>query len=49
MGDGRVQGVSASGDEPSITDCVANDLEGWLFPATGNAQAVNLPIHFAKR
>ena len=48
-GDGTVQGVSASGDEPSIAQCIANDIRGWHFPATGTAQPVNVPFHFVKQ
>jgi predicted Zn finger-like uncharacterized protein len=48
-GDGSVQGVSASGDEPSIATCIANDIRGWHFPATGTSQPVNVPFHFVKQ
>jgi predicted Zn finger-like uncharacterized protein len=48
-GDGSVQGVSATGDEPSIATCIANDVKGWHFPATGASQPVNVPFHFVKQ
>jgi len=48
-GDGSVQGASASGDEPSIAQCIANDVRGWHFPATGVSQPVNVPFHFVKQ
>ena len=48
-GDGSVQGASASGDEPSIATCIANDVKGWHFPATGTSQPVNVPFHFVRQ
>jgi len=48
-GDGSVQGVNATGDEPSIATCIANDVKGWHFPATGSSQPVNVPFHFVKQ
>ena len=48
-GDGSVQGVSSSGDEPSIAQCIANDVRAWHFPATGTSQPVNVPFHFVKQ
>ncbi len=48
-GDGSAQGVSASGDDPSIAMCVQNDVKGWKFPAMGNSQATAFSLHFVRQ
>jgi predicted Zn finger-like uncharacterized protein len=46
--DGAAQGVSASGDEPSVAKCVEDNVRQWRFPAMGCSQAVNIPFHFVR-
>ena len=47
-GDGSPQGVSATGDEPSVTKCVESNVRQWHFPAMGCTQTVNIPFHFVR-
>jgi hypothetical protein len=48
-GDGSAQGVSASGDDPSIAMCVQNDVKSWRFPAMGNPQPTAFSLHFVRQ
>jgi hypothetical protein len=47
--DGSSQGVSASGDDPSVAKCIENDVRGWRFPAMGCAQPTSIPFHFVRQ
>jgi predicted Zn finger-like uncharacterized protein len=44
--DGSSQGVSASGDDPSVAKCIENDVKGWHFPAMGCTQRTSIPFKF---
>jgi len=44
--DGSAQGVSASGDDPSVAKCIENDVRGWRFPAMGCTQKTSIPFKF---
>jgi hypothetical protein len=48
-GDGSAQGVSASGDDPSVAKCIENDVRNWRFPAMGCAQRTNIPFKFVRQ
>jgi hypothetical protein len=48
-GDGSAQGVSASGDDPAVASCIANDVRGWRFPAMGCSQPTSIPFHFVRQ
>ena len=47
--DGSPQGISASGDEPSVATCIASDAHQWHFPAMGCSQAISIPFHFIRQ
>jgi predicted Zn finger-like uncharacterized protein len=47
--DGSAQGVSASGDEPSVAKCIENDVRGWHFPAMGCSQKTAFSLKFVKQ
>lgn len=47
--DGSAQGVSATGDEPSVAKCIENDVRGWHFPAMGCAQKTAFSFKFVKQ
>ncbi len=47
--DGTAQGVSASGDEPSVASCIASDVRNWHFPAMGCSQRTAIPFHFVRQ
>jgi len=47
--DGSAQGVSASGDEPSVAACIASDVRNWRFPAMGCSQRTAIPFHFVRQ
>jgi hypothetical protein len=44
--DGSAQGVSASGDDPSVAKCIENDVRSWHFPAMGCSQRTSIPFKF---
>ncbi len=46
---GEATGVSASGDDPVIANCIANDVRSWHFAGGGCAQRVNIPFHFVRQ
>jgi hypothetical protein len=48
-GDGSAQGVSASGDDPAVANCIAGDVRNWHFPAMGCSQKTAIPFHFVKQ
>jgi predicted Zn finger-like uncharacterized protein len=47
--DGSAQGVSTSGDEPSVTKCIENDVRGWHFPAMGCSQKTGFSFKFVRQ
>ena len=47
--DGSAQGVSASGDEPSVAKCIENDVRGWHFPAMGCSQKTGFSFKFVRQ
>jgi hypothetical protein len=47
--DGSAQGVSATGDEPSVAKCIENDVRGWHFPAMGCSQKTAFSLKFVKQ
>jgi hypothetical protein len=47
--DGSAQGVTASGDEPSVASCIASDVRNWHFPAMGCSQRTAIPFHFVRQ
>jgi predicted Zn finger-like uncharacterized protein len=47
--DGSAQGVSASGDDTVVANCIANDVRGWKFPAMGCSQPTSIPFHFVRQ
>ncbi len=47
--DGSPQGVTASGDDPSVAKCIENDVKGWRFPAMGCSQRTSIPFHFVRQ
>jgi hypothetical protein len=47
--DGSAQGVSASGDEPSVAKCIENDVRAWHFPAMGCSQKTAIPFKFVRQ
>jgi hypothetical protein len=50
MNDGSTQGVSASGDEPAVAACIANDARSWRFPKSlGCSLPVGVAFHFVRR
>jgi predicted Zn finger-like uncharacterized protein len=46
---GDATGVSASGDDPVIANCIASDVRSWHFAGGGCAQRVNIPFHFVRQ
>jgi hypothetical protein len=47
--DGSVGGVSATGDDASISKCIENEVRGWHFPGMGCSQRMNIPFHFVRQ
>jgi hypothetical protein len=47
--DGSAQSVVASGDEPSVTKCIENDVRGWRFPAMGCSQKTSFSFKFVRQ
>ena len=47
--DGSAQGVSTSGDEPSVTKCIETDVRGWHFPAMGCSQKTGFSFKFVRQ
>jgi hypothetical protein len=47
--DGSAQGVSASGDDASVANCIAGDVRTWRFPAMGCSQGASIPFHFVRQ
>jgi predicted Zn finger-like uncharacterized protein len=44
--DGSAQGVSATGDDPTVSKCIENDVRNWHFPAMGCSQKTSIPFKF---
>ncbi len=47
--DGSAQGVSATGDEPSVAKCIETDVRNWRFPAMGCPQKTSIPFKFVRQ
>jgi predicted Zn finger-like uncharacterized protein len=47
--DGTAQGVSASGDDPSVAHCIENDVRNWHFPNMGCSQKIAVPFKFVRQ
>jgi predicted Zn finger-like uncharacterized protein len=47
--DGSAQGVSTTGDEPSVTKCIETDVRGWHFPAMGCSQKTGFSFKFVRQ
>lgn len=47
--DGSPQGVTASGDDPSVATCIASDVRGWRFPAMGCSQKTAFSFKFVRQ
>jgi predicted Zn finger-like uncharacterized protein len=47
--DGSAQGVSTSGDDPSVASCIASDVRNWRFPAMGCSQRTAFSFHFVRQ
>jgi predicted Zn finger-like uncharacterized protein len=47
--DGSAQGVSASGDEPSVAKCIENDVRNWRFPAMGCSQKTSFSFKLVRQ
>lgn len=47
---GNVQSASVGGSEkdfPGLSSCIAADIKGWKFPASGGTTPVTVPFVFA--
>jgi predicted Zn finger-like uncharacterized protein len=47
--DGSAQSVTTTGDEPSVSKCIENDVRGWRFPAMGCTQKTNFSFKFVRQ
>ena len=47
--DGSAQGVTASGDDPSVAHCIENDVRNWHFPDMGCSQKIAVPFKFVRQ
>ncbi|MDP8999450.1 MAG: hypothetical protein M3O46_05000, partial [Myxococcota bacterium] len=47
--DGSAQSVSTTGDEPSVTKCIENDIRNWRFPAMGCVQKTSFSFKFVRQ
>jgi predicted Zn finger-like uncharacterized protein len=47
--DGSAQSVATTGDEPSVSKCIENDVRGWRFPAMGCTQKTNFSFKFVRQ
>jgi hypothetical protein len=47
--DGVPQSVSASGDEPSVSKCIENEVRTWRFPAMGCTQKATVPFKLVRQ
>jgi hypothetical protein len=45
---GDVSSATATGDEPSVVQCVERESHGWLFPPMGCAQRVEFSLRFVR-
>ncbi len=46
---GEVQTVQAGGEDNSVSNCVANDVRNWRFPAGGCVQQTMFSLKFVKQ
>ncbi|MGA2450947.1 MAG: GYF domain-containing protein [Polyangiaceae bacterium] len=47
--DGSPQGVSVTGDDPTVAKCIEGDLHSWHFPAMGCAQKTAFSLKFVRQ
>jgi predicted Zn finger-like uncharacterized protein len=47
--EGGAQNVVATGDEPSVSKCIENDVRGWRFPAMGCSQKTGFSFKFVRQ
>jgi predicted Zn finger-like uncharacterized protein len=47
--DGSPQGVSVTGDDPTVTKCIEDDLHSWHFPAMGCSQKTAFSLKFVRQ
>jgi len=47
--EGSAQGVTATGDDPSVAKCIENDVRGWRFPAMGCSQKTGFSFKFVRQ
>ncbi len=48
-GNGLVQGVSASGNDPIIAACIEKNVKTWTFPASGGTTTFDIPFSFVRQ
>ncbi len=46
---GKVQTVSASGNDAGVSKCVEGVIAGWVFPASNAPTTVDVPFHFIRQ
>lgn len=44
--DGSAQGVTVTGDDANLAQCIDHDVRTWRFPAIGCTQRVLIPFKF---
>jgi predicted Zn finger-like uncharacterized protein len=47
--DGSAQGVTATGDDPAVANCIQNDVKNWRFPAMGCSQKTSFGFKFVRQ
>jgi serine/threonine protein kinase len=47
--DGFPEGVTGTGDDPSVAQCVEGHVRTWRFPVSGCSRRVSIPFHFPLR
>jgi predicted Zn finger-like uncharacterized protein len=47
--DGSVGSSSASGDDPVVGKCIADQVRTWRFPAPGSPQPIVIPFKFVRQ
>jgi hypothetical protein len=47
--DGAAETVTATGDDPAVSQCVETHLRGWHFPVEGCTEKISIPFRFPLR
>jgi hypothetical protein len=47
--DGRVEALSARGDDSAVAACIEKEARGWRFPGLGCRQRMNLPFQLVRQ